>query len=169
MQPEVWQRGAIPGIPPLLQAVAHAILQAEEEIIATIKDMTAELLWQQPEGVASIAFHVQHIAGVLNRLFTYAKGEMLSTEQLEKLKLEGKKDDAITSSNLLEALHSQIEQALAQLANTDEATLTEKRGIGRKQVPTTVIGLLFHAAEHTMRHTGQLLVTARIVVNGMDV
>ena len=76
-QSEVWQRGPIADVPALLQPVAHALLQAEEEITEIIKDMPAETIWQQPAGVASIAFHVQHITGVLDRLFTYAKGEAL--------------------------------------------------------------------------------------------
>ena len=165
-QPEVWQRGPIAGVPALLQPVAHALLQAEEEITEIIKDMPAALIWQQPAGVASIAFHVQHITGVLDRLFTYAKGETLSKMQLEYLGMEGKRIDDVSPATLLAALHIQIENTLGQLRITAENTLTEKRTIGRKQIPTTVIGLLFHSAEHTMRHTGQLLVTAKIVLSG---
>lgn len=163
MQPEVWQRGPVAGIPLLLQPVTHALLQAGEEITSTIKDMPASLLWQQPAGVASIAFHVQHITGVLDRLFTYAKGEALSPTQLEYLSKEGKRNDDISAAELIAALDAQIQKALEQLRHTSEKSLTEKRGIGRKQIPTTVLGLLFHAAEHAMRHTGQLLVTAKIV------
>jgi len=164
MQPEVWQRGPVAGIPPLLQPVAHALLQAEEEINAAVKDVPTELLWQQPLGAASVAFHVQHITGVIDRLFTYAQGEMLGQEQMEQLKLEGKPDENITAGTLLAALHVQVEKAMAQISKTNENILTDKRGIGRKQLPTTVMGLLFHAAEHTMRHTGQLLVTVKIVL-----
>ena len=164
MQPEVWQRGPVAGIPSLLHPVAHALLQAEEEISVAIKDMPAQLLWQQPLGIASPGFHVQHITGVIDRLFTYANGEMLGQEQMEQLKLEGKPDESVTAETLLLALRKQLQKALAQLSKTNENILADKRGIGRKQLPTTVMGFLFHAAEHTMRHTGQLLVTAKIVV-----
>lgn len=167
-QPEVWQRGPVAGVPGLLQPVAHALLQAEEEIIDVLQHLPAELIWKQPAGVASVGFHVQHITGVLDRLFTYAKGETLSQQQLEYLAKEGKKDNDISPATLLAVLHTQIEKALEQLRNTAENTLTEKRGIGRKQIPTTVSGLLFHSAEHTMRHTGQLLVTAKIIMSGYE-
>ena len=55
-----------------------------------------------------------------------------------------------------------MERALAQLRRTDERELTAPRGVGRAQLPSSVIGLLFHAAEHTQRHLGQMLVTARV-------
>jgi len=119
----------------------------------------------KPAGVASVAFHIQHITGVLDRLFTYAKGEQLSENQLELLKAEGKKNEEITLQDLLNNLSFQIKISLNELKNTAEDSLLETRGIGRKQIPTNVLGLLFHAAEHTMRHTGQLLVTARILLN----
>ncbi len=86
--------------------------------------------------------------------------------QLEYLGVEGKRNDDVSPATLLAALHAQIEKALEQLRNTAENILTDTRRIGRKQIPTTVSGLLFHSAEHTMRHTGQLLVTAKIVING---
>lgn len=165
--PEVWQRGPIEGIPGLLQPIAHAILQAQEEITEAVTGMPAELLWQQPLGMASVAFHVQHITGILDRLFTYADGQMLSQEQFEELKLEGIKYQTTTAQQLLDALHTRVQQTLERLGNTKEKILKDERGIGRKQIPTTVGGLLFHAAEHTMRHTGQLLVTVKMVKSGV--
>ncbi len=158
--PEFWQRGPVEGITPLLQPVAHALLQAQEEIHAMLNDRLSDwFLWRQPYELASPAFHIQHIIGVLDRLFTYAKGEALTQQQLHYLRLEGKEDEAITFDILLSELDKQIEKSLFQLRETDGNTLLEPRGIGRKQIPTNVLGLLFHAAEHTMRHTGQLLVT----------
>ena len=162
-QPEVWQRGPIPGIAPLLQPVAHALLQAQEEAHSILNNFDPALFWQQPAGLASPAFHVQHITGVLDRLFTYAKGEALSQLQLEALSLEGKHDELIGMKDVLAALDGQIKHAIEQLRQTDTSTILDARGIGRKQIPTNVLGLLFHAAEHTMRHTGQLLVTAAMV------
>lgn len=165
-KPEVWQRGPVEGVPALLQPVAHAILQAEEEITEAITGMPVELLWQQPAGVAPVAFHVKHITGILDRLFTYADGQSLNQQQFEELKLENVKYENITSEELLAALRIRVNETIARLRTTKEKILKDARGIGRQQLPTTVAGLLFHAAEHTMRHTGQLLVTAKMVNYG---
>lgn len=163
--PEVWQRGPLPGIPALLQPVAHALLQAQEEIHEMMKDFPESKLWERPAGVASPGFHLQHITGVLNRLFTYAAAQQLSDQQLHYLKAEGVPDEHIQLANLLQALDAQIDASVETLKNINPATLTETRGVGRKQIPSTVLGLLFHSAEHTMRHTGQLLVTVRVIQN----
>jgi uncharacterized damage-inducible protein DinB len=163
-QPEVWQRGPAANVPPLLQPVAHALLQAREEVTAMMQAFPEELLWEKPAGMASPGFHLEHMVGVINRLFTYARGEMLTTAQLHYLANEGKAylDDVIVQK-LVDAFNKQVDVAITQLSNTAETTLTQPRGIGRAQIPTTVIGLLFHAAEHIMRHTGQLLVTTRVL------
>jgi uncharacterized damage-inducible protein DinB len=161
--PEFWLRGSLPEINPYLQPVAHALLQAREELKETIKDFPSELLWKQPASAASPGFHLQHLTGVLDRLFTYARGQMLSEEQLQSLKEEGVKKEGLTAKLLLEQFSVQVDKALDQLKATDEKQLTEFRGVGRAQVPSTVLGLLFHAAEHTMRHIGQLLVTVKIL------
>jgi uncharacterized damage-inducible protein DinB len=160
---EVWQRGPVDGIPPHLQPVAHALLQAKEELRELLKDFPAGLLWNRPAGLASPAFHLQHMSGVVDRLFTYAKGESLSKNQLDMLAAEGKEDAGINVSQLLGRFDKQVETALMQLMETDEKGLTHARSIGRAQIPTTVLGLLFHAAEHTMRHLGQLLVTIKVL------
>lgn len=162
-QPEVWLRGALTGIPALLQPVAHALLQAKEEIHEMMNDFPVDLLWQRPAGVASPAFHLQHITGVLNRLFTYAAGRQLTSHQLEYLKAEGVQAESINIPLLLNKLDEQIHSSIEMLKTIDETRLTEPRGVGRMQLPSTVLGLLFHAAEHTMRHTGQLNITVRIL------
>lgn len=165
---EVWQRGPIEGIPPLLQPVAHALLQAREEIDAMLPEITEVILWQRPAGVASPAFHLQHLAGVLDRVFTYARGEALTAAQLLQLEEEDIPfRSEVTVQALADRFNLQVDQALAQLAATDENTLTSYRGIGRKQLPSTVIGLLVHGAEHTMRHLGQLRVTVKILAAGI--
>lgn len=161
--PEVWMRGPVEDIPALLQPVAHALLQAREEVEELMKDFPEELLWQRPSGVASVGFHLQHLSGVINRLFTYARKEMLTQAQLDALNREGVEDIIINVPNLLSAFSKEINNAIEQVKRTPEQSLAESRGIGRKQIPTTVIGLLFHAAEHTMRHVGQLSVTVRVV------
>ena len=159
-QPEVWLRGPLKEIPPLLQPIAHALLQAREEVNGITKDFLVALLWEKPAGMASPGFHLQHLAGVLDRLFTYARGEALNEQQLDYLANEGKPTADLKS--LLDNFNRQVDIAIKQLSETDEATLTEVRGVGRAQIPSTVIGLLVHSAEHTMRHTGQLLVTVNI-------
>ncbi|UYZ57629.1 DinB family protein [Hymenobacter latericus] len=166
-QPEVWLRGPLPDMPALLQPVAHALLQAREELEAELHRFPDALLWQRPAGVASVGFHLQHLAGVLDRLLTYARAEQLSPAQLAYLGAEGKPGQTTASTaELLQAFSQQVERALAQLRATNPATLAEARGVGRAQLPSTVLGLLVHAAEHTMRHLGQLLVTARVLQAG---
>jgi uncharacterized damage-inducible protein DinB len=161
---EVWLRGPLNNIPALLQPVAHALLQAKEEIAGLMENFPEELLWEKPAGLASPGFHLQHLAGVLNRLFTYAKSEQLSQQQLKELASEGKPDEnANTIGDLIKIINRQIDEAISQLAKTDETTLTEGRTVGRAQLPSTIIGLYVHAAEHTMRHVGQLLVTVKVL------
>jgi len=161
---EVWQRGPVSGIPPLLQPVAHALLQAREEIIELAPEITEGILWQRPANVASASFHLQHLSGVLDRVFTYARGEALTPFQLQKLQEEDILfRHELTVENLVERFNQQVDTAMQQLAATDEATLAEWRGVGRKQLPSTVIGLLVHGAEHTMRHLGQLRATVKIL------
>ncbi|HEX2847044.1 MAG TPA: DinB family protein [Chitinophagaceae bacterium] len=162
-EPEFWQKGPVEGIPPLLQPVAHALLQARKEVEEAMHDFPDDLLWKRPAGAASAGFHLHHLSGVISRLFTYAKALPLTEEQLQYLRNEGKEEAGATIASLVRHFHSTVDAALMQLSLTPEASLTEARGIGRKQIPTTVIGLLFHAAEHTQRHTGQLLVTVKVV------
>ena len=162
---EFWLRGPVPGVPALLQPVAHALLQAREELAIGLADFRPALLNERPGGVASVGFHLQHLAGVLDRTFTYARDEALSPAQLASLAVEAEPlalDDE-TLAQLQQRFAQQVDHALAQLRGTNFAVLTELRGVGRAQVPSTVVGLLVHAAEHTTRHLGQLLVTAKWV------
>lgn len=165
---EVWQRGPLPDIAPLLQPVAHALLQAREEVQLYMEGFPSELLWIKPAGLAAAGFHLQHLSGVLDRVFTYARAEALSSFQFEQLHEEG--TDALppyTTAALVERFNVQVDKAMDQLRNTrDNEGLTDFRGIGRAGLPSTVIGLLVHGAEHTMRHVGQLMVTAAVVKKG---
>ena len=151
--PEVWLRGPVEGIPALLQPAAHALLQATEEIKALMKDFPDNRLWERPAGVASPGFHLLHIRGVLDRLATYAEGRQLGEEQLRYLKEESNAQQA-SAKELVNLLEQQVHRMLEQLKGTHEKRLTEVRTVGRKALPSTVQGLLFHAAEHTMRHLG---------------
>ncbi|MDA3614373.1 DinB family protein [Polluticaenibacter yanchengensis] len=160
---EVWLRGGVDGYPGLLQPVVHAILQAQEEIHDLMNCFPDNLLWEKPAGVANVAFHLQHIAGVLNRMSTYAKSEPLTEVQFDFLKHEGVFNEGITTNKLLNDLDCTISGFLKVVSNIDVNTLTHLRTVGRAKLPSTVGGLLFHAAEHMQRHYGQLLVTVRIL------
>ena len=163
-QPEVWLRGPVPGVPPLLQPVAHSLLQCREELQATLERLTPQQIWARPSGAASVGFHARHAAGSLDRLFTYARGERLSAEQKAALAAEGEPDpEPRAGDRLLAGFSDAIDRALAQLRATGEATLAEPRTVGRSQLPSTVIGLLFHGAEHAQRHIGQAVTTAKVV------
>lgn len=161
--PEVWLRGPLSNMPSLVQPVAQALLQAREELNELMNKFPEALLWDKVAGMASPGFHLQHLSGVLDRLFTYAKGEGLTEKQLEYLSAEGKPADNISVNLLVEQFNLQVDKALRQLYETDESVLKEVRGVGRSQIPSTVIGLYTHAAEHTMRHLGQLLVTVKVL------
>lgn len=161
---EVWQRGPIKAIPNLLQPVAHALLQAREEINLLLLNFDENLLWQKPAGLASIGFHLQHLSGVLDRIFTYARQEQLTAQQFVLLDEEKNPPQAFLNlQHLIARFNKQVDIALLQLQNTEVQNLTAVRIMGRKKIATTHIGLLVHAAEHTMRHVGQLLVTIKFV------
>jgi hypothetical protein len=163
-EPEVWLRGPVEQVAPLLQPVAHGLLQCRLEVRATLPSLAPAEVWARPAGVASIGYHVRHAVGSLDRLLTYARSGQLTREQLAALREEGQPDerDGIQHA-LVGEFDAAIERALAQLRATDPSTLLEAREVGRARLPSTVLGLLFHAAEHTQRHVGQLVTTAKIV------
>lgn len=164
---EWWQRGPIDGIPAVLQPIAHILLQVRESV-GEIVEPLAEHEWNaRPAGVASAAFHVRHIVGVIDRLFTYARGQALSTEQLAAIQSERQDLLHADVATVLAALSTRVDAALAELRTIDVTTLGDVRGVGRAQLPSTTIGCLVHGAEHAMRHVGQLSVTARIVRSGL--
>lgn len=165
---EWWQRGPVDGVPALLQPVAHILLQVRESVGELVDGLTIDEWNARPANVASSAFHVRHMAGVIDRLFTYARGESLSEAQFTALRAEGDPvTDAGDVSRILDALSARVDTALDQLRATDVATLGDFRPVGRAKLPSTVIGCLVHGAEHSMRHVGQLSVTTRIVRAGI--
>ena len=162
--PEVWLRGPVDRIPALLQPVAHSLLQCREEVVKGLAGLSPAELVHQPAGAASVGFHVRHATGSLDRLLTYARGESLSADQLAWLRDEGDVDPSDDAAlTLIARFEAGVDRALEQLRATDEARLLEWRGVGRSQLPSTTLGLLFHAAEHTQRHIGQMVTTAKIV------
>jgi uncharacterized damage-inducible protein DinB len=160
-EPEVWLRGPIDGVPAHLQPVAHSLLQCREELEHLLAGMSAERIWGSNGQAASIGFHVRHAIGSLDRLFTYARGAMLSDAQRQALAQESQADADLDATDLLAAFEAAVTRAIDQLRATADTTLTDRRLVGRAQLPSTVIGLLFHAAEHTQRHVGQAVTTAR--------
>ena len=165
--PEVWLRGPVEGYPAQLQPVVHAFLQVREEVERHVADLTTDQLWARPGDAGSIGFHLRHIAGATDRLLTYARNESLSLEQLSWLKAEGLPGDPpATAAETIAIAQQGIDSALAQVRVTDVRTLLEGRGVGRARLPTTVIGLVFHAAEHASRHAGQIATMRKIVKGG---
>ncbi|MBP7779704.1 MAG: DinB family protein [Acidobacteria bacterium] len=162
--PEPWLRGLVPGIPALLQPVAHAFVMAREDVELSVRGLSAAQIWTTPQGVASLGFHLAHLAGSTDRLLTYARG--LSLDEAQKAVLGRERTLAVDQPSidtLLATWQATVERALAQLAATPESSLTDPRTVGRAKLSSTVLGLLFHAAEHASRHTGQVVTTARFV------
>lgn len=163
-QPEAWMRGPIDGIDPMLMPVAHSLIQAREELDQLRSTVTADQVWQRPGGAASIGFHVRHLGAALDRLFTYARGERLSDAQKAVARSEVEPGNPPAPlSDLVHEAQAHIDRALEQLRQTPRTQLLDFRGVGREQLPSNVLGLLFHAAEHTTRHAGQLVTTAKIL------
>lgn len=163
MATEAWMRGAVEGVDPWLQPAAHSFIQAGEDIDAVMADFPAGELWLKPGGTASVAFHLRHVAGATDRLLAYARGESLSAEMIAAAKAEGIEDASLTVDELLAEVHAAFGRALDQIRSTSSTNLLDPREVGRARLPSTVLGLLFHAAEHATRHAGQLITTARLV------
>jgi DinB superfamily len=162
-QPEVWLRGPLPDYPDELQPVAHSLLQVREEI-AAVAALPPEHLWARPGGAASIGFHLRHLAGSLDRLLTYARGDSLNAVQHAALSEEGRDGrPEERAETLVQTAQDAIDRVLAHVRTAPLCTLDEVRPVGRAGLPSTVLGLLFHAAEHAQRHSAQIITTAKIV------
>ncbi len=163
-QPEPWLRGAVAGIPAFLQPAAHAFIMSIEDCEAAVLDLPPDRLWVEHQGAASIGFHLRHLAGATDRLLTYARGEALTADQKAFMLTERKPGEpALGAASLIDGWRAAVDRALAQLTATPESSLLDFRGVGRAQLPSNVLGLLFHAAEHASRHTGQVVTTAKIL------
>lgn len=160
-QPEVWLRGAVDGFDPLVMPVVHSLLQAREDIQTLVAAVPEEQVWLTPGGAASVGFHVRHLGGALDRLFTYARGEKLSDEQKTFARAEATPGKLL--ADVVRGTDAVIEKALAQLRGTAGAQLLMPRMVGRAALPSTVLGLLYHAGEHSTRHAGQAITTAKIL------
>jgi uncharacterized damage-inducible protein DinB len=161
---EAWLSGPVEGVSPLLQPVAHGLLNAKQQIEEAIGGLDSRQLAARPGNIASVAYHVKHAIGSLDRLFTYARGEALSDEQKTALRAESAVNEQEHDvKTLVDEFSAAVEKAMAQLRSTPDETLTDHRGVGRAKLPSTVIGLLFHGAEHSVRHAGQAVTTAKLV------
>jgi hypothetical protein len=161
---EAWQRGPVPGFEPLLMPIVHTLIQVREDLERLVARVPPEHVWERPGGAASIGFHVRHTGGALDRLFTYARGESLSDAQRAAMKDEGTPGDPpATMAALVSEVNGIIDRACDQLRATPASSLLDDRKVGRAELPATVVGLLFHAAEHCTRHVGQAITTSLVL------
>ncbi|HWY46013.1 MAG TPA: DinB family protein [Bryobacteraceae bacterium] len=157
--PEPWLRG-LAGVSPLTAPILFSFQQAREDIAKYTESLTSEQLWAMPHGFGSVGFHVRHVAGSTDRLMTYLQGRQLTPSELRALETEATPGE--TREELLAELNAAFERAEIIVRAIDPATLADPREVGRKRLPTTVIGLLTHIAEHTQRHVGQAISAAKL-------
>ena len=154
----------MPGIRPYLQPAAHTLQQVREDVDTAVQGLTLDQLWLRPNGAAAIGFHLHHLPGSLERLLTYSRGEPLSPDQMTRLASEKTvHEDRPGLDALVARLTGEIERALDYLRSLPENALLQKREVGRKKLPSTTLGLIFHAAEHSSRHAGQIVTLVKIV------
>ncbi len=156
---EPWMRGTHTELDPLRRAVVHALELTREDVERHTAD-AGGLLFEELYGLPPVAFHLRHIVRSLDRLLTYADGQALSEEQMASLAAEREPGDA---EAVLEEFRHGMERAIERVRRFEPARYGEPRGIGRKQLPTTVAGLLIHCAEHSQRHAGQVVTTCRML------
>lgn len=159
--PEPWLRGTLADVAPLQRAVLHALEHAEEDLARWCGDLTDEQINARPADIAPIAFHIRHIGRATDRLLTYAEGNPLTPEQISAMKSELVLD--ATRDQLFAELNHSLNQAATRIRSFSAEDLNQPRTVGRRQMPTTVAGLVVHVADHAQRHVGQAITTAKIV------
>lgn len=158
--PEPWLRGPLPDTDPLLAPALYGFQQTREDLALHTVGLTAGQVWARPHGLASLGFHLRHIAGSVDRLATYLQGRALDDAQLAALARE--MEAGASLEELLAHVDAAIRRAESAIRSIDPRTFTEPRTVGRKHLPTTVLGLLTHIAEHTQRHLGQAIAAAQL-------
>jgi DinB superfamily len=143
--PEPWLRGPIDGVDPLIAPVLYAFQQAREDLSRYTNGLTPAQLWARPHGFGSAGFHIRHIALSTERLMSYLEERPLTQEQLAALDREH--EAGMDREELLAELDCSLRGAEAIVRRIDPSTLAAPRFVGRKRLPTTVIGLLTHIAE----------------------
>lgn len=161
-QPEPWLRGTLPEVPAVQRAVLHALELAREDLERWCDGLSDSELNARPGGIAPIAFHLRHIARSTDRLLTYAEGAQLSQEQISAMKTE--LDPGATRNELLAEMVVGFSKSARRIRSFKSDQLSAQRAVGKKQLPTTVGGLLVHVADHTQRHVGQAITTAKFVI-----
>ena len=161
-QPEPWLRGTLTDVPALPRGVLHALALAEEDLTRWGATLTDEEIHARPHGLTPYAYHVRHIGHSLDRLLTYAEGEALNVIQRAALGVE--LDPGITHAALMAEFHASLTEAATRIRALPLAELEQPRFVGSKRLPTTLGGLLVHLADHTQRHAGQAVVTAKLLV-----
>jgi uncharacterized damage-inducible protein DinB len=161
IHPEPWLRGTLAEVPAVLRAVLHALELAAEDLQRWCGQLTDEQLNQRPGQVAPVAFHLRHISRSLDRLLTYAEGGSLTETQLEALRSE--MSPSANHDDLFAELSAALAKSAARIRRLSSADLETPRSVGRNKLPTTVGGLLVHIADHTQRHVGQAITTAKIL------
>jgi hypothetical protein len=157
---EPWLRGPVEGVHPLIGATLHAYMQTEEDLAQWTDGLTDAQLWARPHSLAPVGFQLRHIARSVDRLTTYLRGEQLTTQQLEAARSE--MEPGASREELLETVRKALRDSERVIRAITPDTFTEARAVGRKQLPTTVAALVVHLAEHTQRHVGELIVTAKV-------
>ena len=157
---EPWLRGPLDGVHPLVAPTLHAYIQALEDLAHWTDGLSDAQVWSRPHGLAPVGFQLRHIAGSVERLTAYLRGDQLTSEQLEGTRSEMQPGPG--RAELLEMVALSLQDSERVLRALDPATLTHSRVVGRKQLPTTVAGLVVHLAEHTQRHVGELIVTTKL-------
>lgn len=165
--PEPWLRGTLRDVPAVPRAVLHALELAKEDLQRWCGGLSDDELNARPRGIAPVAFHLRHIPRSIDRLLTYAEGGQLNGEQVAALKTE--LDAGATRGELFAEIESALTRSAARIQAIDASRLDETRKVGKKELPTTVGGLLVHVADHTQRHVGQAITTAKIVRVGAPV
>jgi uncharacterized damage-inducible protein DinB len=164
-QPEPWLRNTLTTIDPLRRAVLHALELSAEDAIRWLDPLTDAQLLARPHNLPPAAFHLRHIARSLDRLLTYAEGNQLTPDQLSSLKTElgSPDDDPTTAAEARTEFRAALTLSATRIRALDPTTFATPRAVGRQQLPTTVASLLIHCADHTQRHTGQFVTTAKIL------
>lgn len=160
---EPWLRGTEADVPSVGRAVLHALQLAEEDLLKWCGSLSNAELNARPAEAPSVAFHMRHIARSLDRLLTYAEGRSLSEAQKSHLRTELDLDSPATRSELFAEFSAALADATQRVRLLARTNLEEARTVGDKHLPTTIGGLLVHVADHTQRHVGQAITTAKIV------
>ncbi len=166
--PEPWLRGTLPEEPAVVRAVLHALELAQEDAVRWCSQLTAAEALAHPAGLPSVAFQLCHMAGSLDRLLTYAEGRELDLKQLARLSREAEQVSGggavATGAALAEDFGRELQQLRPRVQAFGKADLEASRSVGRRRLPTSLGGLLVHLADHTQRHAGQLVTTAKVLL-----